>query len=93
MSLKRNNYTSRFKAKVALEAIKGEKTLAQLSSFYKINSNLISKWKKKLLEGSSKIFESKDALNQDESGLVKELYNKIGKLTVERDFLQRASGI
>jgi len=58
MSQKRRNHSPEFKAKVALAAIKGDQTLSELSNRYQINSNLIVKWKKQLLENSAEIFAS-----------------------------------
>jgi len=92
MSLKRQNYTPSFKAKVALEAIREEATLAQLSSKYKVNSNLISRWKKQALDNLTSLFcnQPQNVTNSDETR-IQMLHAKIGQLTVERDFLELAS--
>lgn len=96
---KRKNYSGGFKAKVALEALRGDKTLSELSSKYGVHGtrhhlpNLVTKWKKQSVEGLGKVFSGKfvkpDASHEAE---VKELQAKIGQLTMERDFLSKAFG-
>lgn len=90
---KRNNYSASFKAKVALAALSGEKTMAELSSEYGIHQNLVSKWKKQLQNSAVSIFagEIKAEASRNEKQ-VHELHAKIGQLTVERDFLAKAWG-
>lgn len=86
----RRKFDARFKAKVALEAIKGEKTLSQLSSDYGVHPNQISKWKKELLKGMSEIFNKnnvKQENNQKEK--IENLYQSIGELKVENDWLKK----
>lgn len=90
MSSKRRNYDSKFRAKVAFEAAKEEKTLAQLSTEYKIHVNVISKWKKELLSKLPHIFEENK--NKDLVKLKKEkeeLYKQIGVLLVEKEYLKK----
>lgn len=86
----RKIYTKAFKAKVALEAVKGEETVAQLSSRHGVHGSLIHEWKKTLEGGAEELFTRKNAKKsqKDEKGL-KELHAKIGQLTVEVDFLER----
>ena len=89
---KKRQYSAEFKAKVALSAIREEGTLAQLSSHYGINANMISKWKQQALAQMSDVFSNKrdrQDFNQEET--LKSLHAKIGELTVERDFLEQAS--
>lgn len=86
----RRKFDAKFKAKVALEAIKGEKTLSQLSSDYEVHPNQISKWKKELLRGVSEIFNKsngKQENNQKEK--IENLYKSIGELKVENDWLKK----
>jgi len=90
----KKKFTPAFKAKVALEALKGQKTLAELAKFYEVHPNQIGQWKKKLLEEMPKAFNGKrdkEAKNQEE--LVEELYKQIGQLKVERDWLKKKSGL
>jgi len=92
MSKKRRNHSAAFKAKVALDAIKGDKTLSELASQYSLHPNQIQTWKKKLLEGSKDIFDSSEKSRKDTESEIKELHAKIGQLTMERDFLAKAFG-
>jgi transposase-like protein len=83
-----------FKAKVALEAIKEQKTIAELSSMYGIHSTQITKWKKKALEGLNQIFSDGFSIQQkNNDSLTQELYQQIGRLKVEVDFLKKKMGI
>ena len=90
---KRRNFSAAFKARVALEALKGDSTLAQLSARHKVHPNLITKWKRQAGEGMVDAFSGKivrhDGSHEAE---IKELHAKIGELTVERDFLSNAFG-
>jgi len=91
---KRRNHDSVFKAKVALEAVKGEKTIAQISSEYGIHPNQIGQWKKKLLEELPELFSEKRRsreINKEE--LEAELYRQIGQLKVELEWLKKKSQI
>ena len=93
VSKERRKHGASFKAKVALEAIKGEKTVAQLAARYEVHPGQIQAWKKALLEGAEGIFNGKqDKGQKGESALVARLYQQIGQLKVERDFLRERSG-
>ena len=85
----RRNHGAVFKAKVALEAIKGEQTLVELSERFQVHPNQITEWKKQLLERASEIF---DKEKKSEGPDVKELHAKIGQLAMENDFLAVALG-
>jgi putative transposase len=86
------NYTAGFKARVALEAVKKEKTVAQLSSEYGVHVNQIAKWRKRLLEGLPEIFSNKNEKKSKEFEEVQsELYKQIGQLKVELDWLKKKS--
>jgi len=85
----RRNHTAAFKAKVALEAIKGDQTLVELSERFQIHPNLITEWKKVLLERAPESFD-KGKLSKEPD--VKELHAKIGQLAMENDFLSVALG-
>jgi len=86
----RRNHGAVFKAKVALEAIKGDKTLVELSERFQVHTNQIAEWKKILLENAPEIFD-KGKSSQKEPD-VKELHAKIGQLAMENDFLSVALG-
>lgn len=87
---KRKNHSPDFKAKVALEALKGERTVAALSSQFGVHPTMIHSWKRALLEGASGVFErgGRKAPEIDEEQM-KELHAKIGELAVANDFLSR----
>ena len=92
MSRKRKHYSAQFKAKVALEAVRGEKTSAELASAYAIHPTQINGWKRQLLEAASELFEGGKSGGKGESDTaaqIAELYRQIGQLTVERDFLAK----
>ena len=93
MSQKRRNHSASFKAQVALAAIKGDKTMRELSSFYTLNPVQIQKWKKQLLDGSADVFGASRKKEKNNEMEVKDLHAKIGQLTMERDFLSKAFGL
>lgn len=90
---KRNRYSGIFKARVSLEAIKEEATLAELSSKYQIHANQITTWKKKLLTNAKDIFEDKRRRKKNKEIQTDELYRQIGQLKVELDWLKKKSGL
>ena len=91
MSRKRRKFSPEFKARVALEALSGEKTLSELASQYGVHPNQISSWKKQAKEGIVDSFSGRKKRDvHDKEAQVKELHAKIGELTVERDFLAKA---
>jgi transposase-like protein len=86
----RRNHGAVFKAKVALEGIKGEQTLIELAERFQVHPNQITEWKKQLLERASEVFEKGKSCEKNAD--VKELHAKIGQLTMENDFLSVALG-
>ena len=89
---KARSYSAEEKAKVALDVIKGEMTIAQISSKYGVHSTQIARWKKEALESMVSGFKSKSKprdTSQDQ--LIRELYEQIGQVTVERDWLKKKS--
>jgi len=94
MSKKRRAHSPALKAKVALAAIQGEKTITELAEQFQIHPNQITNWKKQLLNSAQEIFENGSSKSpSDNSATIKELHAKIGKLTVEKDFLSKALGV
>jgi transposase len=90
---RRKRYSAEFKAKVALEAIRGELTLSQLGAKYGVHQTMINAWKKQAVENLSTVFESRpDACGQNREADIEKLHAKIGQLIVERDFLAKAFG-
>jgi transposase len=88
----RKNYSSVFKAKVSLEAVKQEKTIAQLASEYRVHPNQITKWKKQMLAELPGIFAGKrNKAERDVEDIQGELYRQIGQLKVELDWLKKKS--
>lgn len=93
MAGKRKRYSASFKAKVALEAIRGEATVAELVSKHGVHQTLINTWKRQAIEGMAGVFSNKaEAAAADREGELEKLHAKIGQLVVERDFLAKASG-
>ena len=89
----RRNHSPAFKAKVALAAIKGDRTLAQLSEQFDVHVNQITIWKDQLLEGAAEVFERAAGGKRSEPPVdIKALHAKIGELTLENDFLETALG-
>jgi len=86
----RRNHTPAFKAKVALAALKGDRTLADLAEQFDIHPNQITTWKEQLLEGASDVFGPGGGAPREPAVDVKALHAKIGELTLENDFLEGA---
>ena len=90
---KRRRFSAEFKARVALEALIGDKTLAELAARHGVHANMIAQWKRQAKEGLPEVFSKavsrSDAAREAE---IKELHEKIGQLTVEKDFLAKAFG-
>ena len=91
MKKPRRNHSPAFKARVALEAIRGEKTIAQIAAHHEVHPNQVTTWKAELLENAATIFGG-NVLTADGRERIRELHEKIGELTVERDFLEGALG-
>lgn len=90
MKKSRRKFSSKFKTKVVLEALKEREKIQQLASRYELHPNQISIWKQQFLEGSERVFEEKLQSKAKESEQIQEkLYKKIGQLQVENDFLKK----
>ena len=90
MSAKRKSYSAALKAKVALEALKEEKTIAELASQYEIHPTQINQWRRELVEKAAELFRDKRKEPVRVDDPTPRLYQKIGKLEVELDFLKGA---
>jgi transposase-like protein len=86
----RRNHSAAFKAKVALAAIKGEKTLSEVAEQFDVHANQITQWKSQLLGGAAGVFGEAKATPAQELVDVKTLHAKIGAVTLENDFLEGA---
>ena len=89
---KRRNHSSAFKAKVALAALKGERTLAELAEQFDVHPNQIQDWKARLVEGAENVFGGHAVAAQHNEQEVEKLHAKIGQLAMENDFLSKVLG-
>ena len=95
MTGKRRRYSAEFKARVALDALRGELTTAQLAAKHGIHQTMVGEWKKQAMEGMAAVFSGKEAAQEtakSSEAEVEKLHAKIGQLVVERGFLAKASG-
>ena len=92
--MQRNNYSNEFKTKVALAAIKGEKTINEIASFYGVHPNQVMTWKKLAVEAIPDAFSAKRVSQEkDDEELKSQLYQQIGQLKVELDWLKKKAAI
>ena len=89
---KRRNHSSSFKAKVALAAVRGERTVAELAEQYDVHPNQIADWKQRLVEGAQDVFGGHAVETQHNEQEVEKLHAKIGQLAMENDFLSKVLG-
>ena len=86
----RRRYTASFKAQVAIAAVRGDKTVAELTSHFGVHATLVAQWKRKLLDNVEELFsEPGKADKEDHEGLIEELHRQIGQLHVELDWLKK----
>ena len=94
MGKHRRQFSSELKAKIAVEAIKGQRTVQEIASSYKVHPNQVTNWKKQLLDFSPEAFSAgRLRIDQADEQLKSELYEQIRKLKVELDWLQKKSGL
>ncbi len=90
MSRKRRSFGAPLKARVALAAVRGDKTTAQLSSKFDVHANQISSWKRQLLEGAAELFEDRRGKrNREQVADEQQLYEQIGRLKMEVEWLKK----
>jgi transposase-like protein len=89
--MRRKNYSKEFKARVAIEALRGEKTIQELAQTHGVHPNLIAQWKKHLVESASDTFDKKKDINEkaEVEKKMQALYSQIGMLQVEKEFLKK----
>lgn len=86
----RRKFNAGFKARVAIEAIKNEKTLAELSKQFEVSAVMISRWKSEFLENMSLVFDKNSSVQKEDQVDIEKLYAQIGQLKVENDFLKKS---
>jgi len=87
---KRRKFTPEFKAKVALEALRGDRTIQEIAARHKVHPNQVGTWKRQAMDGLGEVFSNgAEKARRDVEAEVHELHAKIGQLTVERDFLAK----
>ena len=94
MSQKRRRFTAEFKARLAIEAIRERQTLVELAAEHQVHPNQITQWKKQLMQTLPEVFGKRRELNaQEHQELIDRLYQQIGQLKVELDWVKKKSGI
>ena len=88
----RRKFSASFKAKVAMEALQERATLSELSRRYEVHPNMISQWKKSLMENSIKVFQDSHPEKDNRDKLIESLYKEIGTLTMDINFLKKKLG-
>ena len=93
MSGKRRRFSGDQKAKIALEALRGDRTLQEIASKHQVHPNQVGAWKRQAVEGLAEVFsKGTERRARDHESELRDLHAKIGELIVERDFLSRGSG-
>jgi transposase len=88
MATKRRRHSDEFKAKVALEAVKGVRTLSEMSAAYQVHPTVIAQWKRRLVDGAPGVF-AEGASGRSEEEITAPLYEEIGRLKMESDWLKK----
>ena len=90
---KRRRFSGELKAKIELEALRGDRTLQEIASKHQVHPNQVSTWKRQAIDGLGEVFSNGvERRRRDHESEIRDLHAKIGELTVERDFLSRGSG-
>ncbi len=92
MIKKRKQYSPKFKAKVALAALRNEESTAELAAKYEVHPTMIGNWKRELTESAAELFDKGQKTKKQHDNTVDELYRQIGQLKVENDFLSKGLG-
>jgi len=92
MSKTRRNHSPAFKAKVAVEALQGHRTIQEIAAHHQVHPNQVAQWRRQLIEQATTVFADQQAASADAARDREALLAKIGSLTMERDFLVRAFG-
>ena len=91
---RRRNFSAEIKARIALEAIKGQRTLQEIAAHYGVHPNQVTKWKRQALDMLPQVFsDHRTRGNESDEALMAELYQKIGQLEVQLDWLKKKSGL
>ena len=85
----RKHFDNGFKAKVALAALREDRTLAELESQFGVHGNQISRWKHAAIDGLADVFGNRKNLGPDQAGLIAELHRKIGEIEIEKDWIKK----
>lgn len=94
MKRQRKQYSADLKAKIAVEAVKGQRTMQEIASHYSVHPSQVTQWKKQLLEGVADIFSNgREHDTEADEELKAELYQQVGKLQMELDWLKKKSGL
>lgn len=94
MKRQRKQYSADLKARIAVEAVKGQRTIQEIASHYSIHPNQVTQWKKQLVEGAAEIFSNgKMHAGEADDPMKAELYQQVGKLQMELDWLKKKSGL
>jgi len=93
-SRQRRSFSAEMKSRIAMEAIKGQKTIQEIASHYGVHPNQVTNWKKQAAEGMASLFvDRRSKVDNSEEVLKAELYEQIGRLQVELDWLKKRSGL
>jgi len=93
MKKKRRNFSADMKARIALEAIKSQRTIQEIASHYGVHPNQVTRWKHQAIDGLAEAFRDGCSREESDEALKAELYQQIGQLKMELDWLKKKSGL